>query len=243
MAQLSVNVRFRYPSGFAMDIAFAAQNGVTALCGPSGGGKSTVLLLIAGVLQPSDGYIRLGDRALVDTSAKVALPPEQRHVGIVFQDYLLFPHMTVRNNLLFGARRNNGRRISLEKVVEVLELGDLLNRYPAALSGGQRQRVAIGRAIVRGPEFLLLDEPVAALDHDLKSRVLVYLDRLFQEWCIPILFVCHERRDVTRLAHQSITIHSGRVTEVEMLKGTEAQQTDESSTCGSERFGNENGSG
>jgi molybdate transport system ATP-binding protein len=228
MAPLSVDVRFRYPSGFAIDVAFEAKDGVTALCGPSGGGKSTLLHLIAGILQPSDGFIRLGERTLVDTKTRITLAPEQRHVGIVFQDYLLFPHMTVRSNLLFGAHRRDGRRMSMDKVVEVLELGDLLKRFPSALSGGQRQRVAIGRALLRGPELLLLDEPVAALDDELKKRVLTYLKRLFEEWRVPTLFVSHERNDVNRLADQAISIQSGRV--VEVVKLNDAKQHRATST-------------
>jgi molybdate transport system ATP-binding protein len=213
MTRLSVDVRFRHPSGFAVDATFEAEDGVTALFGPSGSGKSTLLHLIAGILQPADGLIRLGERTLLDAKSGIALPPEQRPVGIVFQDYLLFPHMTVRKNLLFGGNRRGSRPVSFDKVVEVLELGDLLRRFPSNLSGGQRQRVAIGRALVRGPELLLLDEPVAALDHELKDRVFDYLERLFQEWRMPTLLVCHERRDVNRLAHQVVSIQSGRVVE------------------------------
>ena len=232
MAQLTVDVRFRYPSGFAIEAAFEAKDGVTALCGPSGGGKSTLLHLIAGVLQPNDGFIRLGGRTLVETRTRIALPPEQRRVGIVFQDYLLFPHMTVRNNLLFGAHRCGERRMSMDKVVEVLELGDLLKRFPAALSGGQRQRVAIGRALVKGPDLLLLDEPVAALDEDLKKRVLGYLERLFEEWRLPTLFVCHERKDVARLAHQAISVQSGRVTEIATWNDLERHDSNRASEAG-----------
>src|SRR5262245_51695487 len=204
MAQLDIDVRFRYGSGFEIDAKFSAGEGVTALFGVSGSGKSTMLHLIAGILQPTDGTIRLGDRTLVDTRTGVNLPPEQRLVGMVFQDHLLFPHMTVRKNLMFGMGRRYGRPMSFEKVVEILEIGELLNRLPFTLSGGQRQRVAVGRALLRGPELLLLDEPLAALDYHLKERVLVYLLRVFQEWRIPTLFVCHEKHDVHRIAHRLV---------------------------------------
>ena len=192
--------------------------------GPSGSGKTTLLHLIAGILNPTDGFIRLGERTLLDTKTGIALPPEQRPVSIVFQDYLLFPHMTVRKNLLFGEHRRGRRPVSMDKVVQVLELGVLLKRFPSDLSGGQRQRVAIGRALLRGPELLLLDEPVAALDHELKDRVFVYLERLFQEWHMPTLLVCHERRDVNRLAQQVVSVQSGRVVEAVILNDFERHE-------------------
>jgi molybdate transport system ATP-binding protein len=214
MAQLVVDVRFRYGSGFEIEAKFEAGEGVTALFGPSGSGKTTILHLIAGVLQPADGTIRIGDRTLDDTKTRVHLPPEQRLVGIVFQDHLLFPHMSVRKNLLFGMGRRKARPMSFDKVVEILEIGEFLNRLPSTLSGGQRQRVTVGRALLRGPELLLLDEPLAALDHELKERVLAYLHRVFQEWRIPTLFVCHERNDVDRIADQVVSLGSGRVLDI-----------------------------
>jgi molybdate transport system ATP-binding protein len=211
MVQLCVDVRYRYGSGFAVDARFNAGSGVTALCGPSGSGKSTLLHLIAGVLQPSDGVIRLGDRTLVDTKSAICLAPEKRLVGIVFQDHLLFPHLTVRRNLQFGMGRNGSRFLTFDKVVEILEIAELLDRAPATLSGGQRQRIALGRTLLRGPELLLLDEPLAALDRTLKERVLEYLKRIFQEWRIPTIFVCHETHDVDRIADHVVSIQSGRI--------------------------------
>jgi molybdate transport system ATP-binding protein len=211
MFKLSVDVRFRHESGFAIDATFDTGDGVTALFGPSGSGKSTLLHLIAGMLRPDDGFIRLGDRVLVDTKTGIALAPEKRLVGIVFQDHLLFPHLTVRKNLRFGMSRHGSRVIALEKVVEILEIGDLLDRAPSTLSGGQRQRVAVGRALLHGPTLLLLDEPLAALDQALKDRVLEYLKRTFEEWRIPTLFVCHDKQDVDRIADHVVSIDSGRI--------------------------------
>jgi molybdate transport system ATP-binding protein len=211
MVRLEFDCRLRYPSGFVLEGRFEASDGVTALFGPSGSGKSTVLALIAGVLQPDAGAIRLCGRALVDRAAGVLLSPERRQVGIVFQDHLLFPHLSVRENLRFGQGRQPARPMSFERVVEVLELGHLLERRPAALSGGQRQRVALGRALLRGPELLLMDEPLTAVDEVLRERILTYLERAVAEWHIPTLFVSHAQADVRRLADRVVLLDAGRV--------------------------------
>src|SRR6185503_7433666 len=164
---LIFDCRHRYPAGFELEARFEAGAGVTALFGPSGSGKSTVLSIIAGMRRPDAGTVRLGDRVLFDAARGICLPPEKRGIGFVFQDLLLFPHLTVEANLRFGARRRPTRAIPFERVVEVLELGALLRRHPHTLSGGERQRTALGRAILRGPELLLLDEPLTALDEGL----------------------------------------------------------------------------
>src|ERR1700722_6471722 len=134
MSQLTVDVRFRYDSGFAIDARFEAGAGITALFGPSGSGKTTTLHLIAGVLRPAEGTIRLGDNTLVDIRTGTYLPPERRRVGIVFQDLLLFPPRSVPKNLMFGMGRRQSRPMPFEKVVEVLEIGELLGRFPSTLS-------------------------------------------------------------------------------------------------------------
>ncbi len=141
MALLTFDARFKHASGFEIDAAFEVGGGVTALFGPSGSGKSTILHLIAGLLRPIEGSIRLGGRTLVETKAGIHLRPEQRRVGMVFQDHLLFPHMSVRKNLLFGMNRDGGRRISFDRVVNTLALGDVLDRTPKTLSGGQAQHM------------------------------------------------------------------------------------------------------
>jgi molybdate transport system ATP-binding protein len=211
MGRLECDCRLRYASKFTLEARFEAGDGVTALFGPSGSGKSTLLGLIAGVLRPDAGRIVLSGRTLVDTEAGVFLRPERRRVGVVFQDHLLFPHLTVRENLRFGHGRGKSRPMSFERVVEVLEVGPLLDRKPATLSGGQRQRVALGRALLRGPDLLLMDEPLTALDVGLKERILTYLERAVAEWHLPTLFVSHDQGDVRRLADQVVVIEAGRV--------------------------------
>jgi molybdate transport system ATP-binding protein len=199
MPLLSFACQFRYPSGFSLDFAFSAERGLTALVGPSGSGKTTTLHLIAGLLQPQAGRIALGERVLFDARARVNLPMEQRRVGLVFQDYQLFPHLSVASNLRFGLRRSHTNQLDFNHLVEVLELGPLLHRYPHALSGGQKQRVALGRAIAANPAILLLDEPVSALDEDLKASVWRYLVQSLQEFPIPTLLITHDRQSIAML--------------------------------------------
>jgi len=210
MAELIFDCHVRHADGFELALSFEMGDGVTALFGPSGSGKTTALNLIAGLLRPDRGCIRLGTRALVDCRAGIFVPPEERGIGYVFQDHLLFPHLSVRQNLLFGHGRRSSRPIDFERVVGVLEIGSLLSRKPARLSGGEKQRVALGRALLRGPALLLMDEPLAGLDEELKSRVLMYLERAVCEWRIPTLLVSHDRADVRRLANHVVVIGKGK---------------------------------
>jgi molybdate transport system ATP-binding protein len=213
MTRLTFACRHCYPSGFELDARFGAGDGTTAVFGPSGGGKSTILGLIAGILRPQAGQICLAGQILVDTASRIFLPPEQRRIGMVFQDHLLFPHLTVAQNLRYGLRRRPGRRIDFNRVAIILEIDGLLDRLPHTLSGGQRQRVALGRALLRGPDLLLMDEPLTALDEGLKERVLTYLERAVAEWRIPTLFVSHDQADVRRLADHVVVLESGKVRE------------------------------
>jgi molybdate transport system ATP-binding protein len=208
---LSLDCRHRYPSGFELQLRFECAAVVTALFGPSGSGKTTVLSILAGHLRPDAGRITLGERVLVDTAAAVFVPPEQRRIGVVFQDHRLFPHLTVRKNLEYGQSRSGARRVDFQKVVHVLEIDPLLDRLPRSLSGGQQQRVALGRALLQGPELLLMDEPLAALDEPLKERILDYLERVIEAWQIPTVFVSHDQGDVRRLAQDVVVIGHGRL--------------------------------
>jgi molybdate transport system ATP-binding protein len=212
MTHLTFRCRHQYASGFALDAAFEAGDGVTALLGPSGSGKTTILLLIAGLLSPSRGHIQLGEHLLLDTEQGFCLPPEQRSVGVVFQEHRLFPHLNVERNLRYGQKRRPARETDFTEVIEILELGDLLPRYPATLSGGQRQRVALGRALLRGPELLLLDEPLVALQRELQDRILAYLERALAAFRIPTLLVTHDAAIARRLAQQLVLGEDGKIT-------------------------------
>ncbi len=188
--------------------------GVTAITGPSGAGKTTLLSLIAGLSRPRTGRIVLDGRVLVDTGHRIWLPPHRRHIGQVFQEARLFPHLNVRHNLLygrlFGGRRGAGP--SLDSIVDLLDIAPLLHRRPRDLSGGERQRVAIGRALLSNPALLLLDEPLSALDPARKAELLPYLLRLRDGTGLPMLYVTHQREEVAALATAWLRVDHGVVT-------------------------------
>jgi molybdate transport system ATP-binding protein len=189
---------------------FATGAGITALCGPSGVGKSSVLAAIAGLLRPASGHIAVGGVSLFDSARALSLPPEQRACGIVFQDLRLFPHLSVEANLRYGQRRAAPARriIGFAEAVALLEIGDLLARRPATLSGGEAQRVAIGRALLAGPRFLLLDEPLAALDAPLREGIMAVIERIRAQFALPMLLVSHSASEVARLADQVVELTS-----------------------------------
>ena len=211
MTPLSFHCTHHYSTGFALDAAFTAEEPVTALVGPSGSGKTSVLYAVAGLLRPDAGRVALGDDTWLDTARGVCLPPERRHVGVVFQDHLLFPHLSVRRNLMYGHVRRDRGTIEPARVIEVLELGELLDRAPRNLSGGEKQRVALGRALLSSPRLLLMDEPLTALDEPLRDRVLAYLEQAIAEWHVPTIYVSHSAGEVRRLAGQAIVLKAGRV--------------------------------
>lgn len=200
-------------SGFTLDIAFDAPPGVTVLFGRSGSGKTTIVNAVAGLLRPQVGRIMAGDMTLLDTDRRIALPPHRRRLGYIFQDARLFPHFSVRRNLLYGRwfAPKTAPPADFGRVVEMLGVGPLLDRRPGALSGGERQRVAIGRALLAGPRLILADEPLAALDDARKAEILPYLERLRDEVAIPILYVSHAPAEVARLATTVVALEAGRV--------------------------------
>jgi molybdate transport system ATP-binding protein len=180
----------------ALDVALVTDAPIAALFAPSGAGKTTLLNLVAGLLRPDGGRIRIAGATLFDSAAGIDLPPEARRIGYVFQDRRLFPHLTVRQNLLYG-RRDPAR--PLEPVLALLGIGHLLDRWPANLSGGEAQRVAIGRALMSDPRVLLFDEPLSHLDRARRDEILATIERLRDETGLPMLYVTHDASEIERL--------------------------------------------
>lgn len=206
---IAIDVRLPLDS-FELDVSFQVSGPVTALFGPSGVGKTSLLETIAGLRRPSEGEIRVNDEVLFSSKHDVALAPERRRVGYVPQDALLFPHLNVRRNLHYGVRGGEDS-IPVDSVIDALEIGHLLERHPTTLSGGERQRVALGRALVSAPRLLLLDEPLAALDVGLKERILPYLQRVRDRYRIPALVVSHDIFEVVTLCDEVVVIERGRI--------------------------------
>jgi molybdate transport system ATP-binding protein len=187
------------------------SRGVTALFGRSGAGKSSVVNLLAGLLQPDSGYVRIDDTVLFDSGAGISMPPEHRRLGYVFQEDRLFPHLSVRGNLLFGQRRipPEERRIGFDEVVALLDIAPLLDRRPRDLSGGEKQRVAIGRALLASPKLLLMDEPLASLDAARKNEIIPFIEKLRDSFGIPIVYVTHDLGEIVRLADRVVLMAEG----------------------------------
>ncbi len=199
--------------GFRLEMDFTVRHpGLTALFGPSGSGKSTCVNAISGLLKPEAGRIEINGKPVFDSATGLDVPARRRRVGYVFQDARLFPHLSVRRNLDFGARRSPEPPSAAERahVIEFLGIGHLLDRRPGTLSGGERQRVALGRALLMKPAVLLLDEPLAALDQARKAEILPHLERLRDEARIPIVLVSHALDDVARLADEIVVVNEGR---------------------------------
>lgn len=183
--------------------------GVTAILGVSGSGKSTLINLINGLIKPDNGYINLKQDILVDTEKHIFVTPEKRQIGTVFQDALLFPHYKVIKNLTYGAKSLNTEKF--DDIVTVLNIGSLLDRYPAMLSGGEKQRVAIGRALLTNPKLLLMDEPLSALDMPRKKELLSYINKLVNDLNIPIIYVTHNINEVKRIAQHVAVLEQGKL--------------------------------
>ena len=199
---------------FTLEAAFTSEGRVTGLFGASGAGKTSLVNMIAGLLRPDRGVIALDDEILDDTAKGVHVPPHRRHIGYVFQDARLFPHMNVAQNLDYGRRMNGlaGDPAQQKRVTDLLDIGHLLDRRPGKLSGGERQRVALGRALLSKPRLLLLDEPLGSLDEGRKEEILPYLVRLRDEANVPMVYVSHDAAELRQLATQIVMLRQGRVT-------------------------------
>jgi len=213
MTRLLARCRARFP-GFELDVDLDLPvEGVTALFGPSGSGKSTLLRAIAGLDRVAGNRVVVEDEVWQDDALGVFVAPHRRGVGFVFQEAHLFPHLSVAANIAYGLKRSGRRRqrFSLDQVVEILDLGGLLNRATAGLSGGERQRVAIARAVLTSPRLLLMDEPLSSLDADRKDEILPFIERLGHDLGVPILYVSHAIEEVLRLASTLALIDKGRI--------------------------------
>jgi molybdate transport system ATP-binding protein len=190
------------------------EMGITALFGPSGAGKTSIVSMLAGLRKPDTGHIVINGRRLFDNAKGIDVPVHQRRIGYVFQDGRLLPHLSVRANLNFGLRLTPAERryIAFDAVVDLLGIGHLLERRPAKLSGGEKQRVAIGRALLTSPELLLMDEPLASLDGPRKSEVLPFIRRLSREFRVPIIYVTHALEEILNIADHLVVLENGRVT-------------------------------
>jgi molybdate transport system ATP-binding protein len=204
---------FKQLGEFSVDVAFTSEGRVTGLFGSSGAGKTSLVSMIAGLVQPDRGIIAVDSDVLYDGSARVHVPPHRRRIGYVFQDARLFPHLSVAQNLDYGRRMNRLTRDPAEetRITEMLDIGHLLDRRPGGLSGGERQRVALGRALLSQPRLLLLDEPMGALDEERKAEILPYLKRLRDAGDVPMVFVSHDADEMRQLATQVVMLKRGRV--------------------------------
>jgi molybdate transport system ATP-binding protein len=200
-------------ANFQLSAKFASDARIIGLVGPSGAGKTTLALLIAGLLRPNAGRLAANGVTLVDTDKGIFLPPEKRRIGFVFQDAMLFPHLSARQNILFGRwfTPKPERRVPFEQVVETVGVGHLLQRRPSTLSGGEKQRVGLARALLSSPRLLLMDEPMASLDFSRRQEIMDLIERLRDAFAIPMLIISHAADEVVRLADEAIVLDHGRV--------------------------------
>lgn len=198
---------------FGLQVCTTIDAPITGILGASGSGKSTFLAIIAGLLKPQQGSIRLNNQTLFDAKNNTWIPPHKRRVGVVFQDGQLLPHLSVRNNLLYGYRNilPDERHFQLQEVVSLLEIDHLLERKTNTLSGGEKQRVALGRAVLYSPALLLLDEPLSSLDERLKNQILPFFLRIKTECKIPMIYVTHSPREIEFLTDTYLTMTEGKL--------------------------------
>ncbi|CEO88164.1 ATP-binding cassette domain-containing protein [Syntrophaceticus schinkii] len=209
---------------FNIEMPLHVEQEILVLCGPSGSGKTTILQCLSGLLKPVSGFIKLNGRVLFSDKEKINLPPRERNIGYVFQDYALFPHLTVKQNVTYGIKKDHRNSSLLDplKLLHSFGIGHLAERYPGQISGGEKQRVALARALATQPELLLLDEPLCALDKDIRSTLRFELRKIHQEWQIPFILVTHDEEDAAVLGDTKMSL---------FRKRTAASGTAQQSTC------------
>ncbi|MHB9073668.1 MAG: ABC transporter ATP-binding protein [Desulfobaccales bacterium] len=231
--KILVDIKKRLGTGrrvFSLEVSFASDKDVVVLFGPSGAGKSLTLQAIAGLTTPDAGRIVVGERVLFDASRNLTVPARHRDIGYVFQDYAIFPHLTVAKNVAFGLKRawpwhlSRPDRLRLEEVLEIFELAPMRDSLPRDLSGGQRQRVALARALIRRPSLLLLDEPFSALDALLRARMRQELLRVQERFNLPVILITHDPEDVAALAQTVVVYDAGRIRQVMALQDEDKEQ-------------------
>lgn len=212
MNKLKINISF-HSSHFSLEVNETFGPGITGIFGRSGMGKTTLLQCVGGFVEPNTGDIRIGEKVLFSSAKNINLPAHKRHIGYVFQEGRLFPHLSVRRNLIYGQRFRKAKSTvkSVDEIAEMLEIKHLMEKYPSELSGGERQRVALGRALLASPEILLLDEPFSALDQPLRQQIIPYLSMVAHKFNIPVLIVSHELPDLLKLTNRLCLLHRGKV--------------------------------
>jgi len=198
---------------FRLDATFEAAAGLTAIFGPSGSGKTSIAKVLAGLETPDTGRIEIDDHILFDSQHGINIPVHQRNIGFVFQEHRLFPHYSVRGNLRYGATRNNARQksITIDFIIDLFGLGKLLDRQPISLSLGEQQRVAIGRALMSGPDVLIMDEPLSSLDLHRKQDILPLIEKLKTELGLTIIYISHSLSEITQLADNLVLLDNGQI--------------------------------
>ncbi|MGR5094425.1 molybdenum ABC transporter ATP-binding protein ModC [Vibrio maritimus] len=216
MSTISIDVKKQFESqSFHLKTSLPAK-GITAIFGRSGAGKTTLINLVSGLVEPDAGYIAINHEPLFDSQHNINVPIEKRKIGYVFQDARLFPHMTVERNLCYGVTKRD--EDYFHEIIKLLAIEALLDRYPSHLSGGEKQRVAIGRALLSKPNILLMDEPLASLDTPRKRELMPFLEALSNQVDIPILYVTHSQNEILRLAQHLVVIDEGRVVESDIIE-------------------------
>lgn len=212
MIQLDIHKKLTAATGeMQLHINSSIKKGsLVTLYGKSGAGKTTILRILGGLTKPDNGRIVVEDEIWFDNNEKINLKPQKRNVGFVFQDYALFPNMTVKENLEFALEKNQSNTI-ISDLIEIIELGELKNRKPETLSGGQKQRVALARALVKKPSILMLDEPLSALDYEIRFKLQQYILQVHQEYKLTTILISHDISEILRMSDQMIELDNGKV--------------------------------